>query len=1027
VIAALCVVGQVHAASFTFSGTSYEQNPLTSAIAAQSGIPVTVFGSSTAGSYSSSDMLGQTTTDANGRYSISITYSVEFPRYTYYHLVCLDKRPDYEVYSTQSAGGTVVKQGWISFTDIAKKSGSGNNFYLRQKRTLKVTSPTSEQNWQTGTRHAVTWTQTGLAGTNVRIELKDGIKPFVLVRTVAASVPASDGSYSWLVPPDVSPGSTYSVHVTSVTDPSVLSYGWLTISAPKGIPPVADFTLSSTYGSAPLDLQITDTSTGDPTSWAWTFTGPIGAGPGPVYSRYLPVYELGPGTYTINLTVSNLYGSSSRTKTVTVTGSAPVADFSVSNISGPAPLVVQFTDTSTGNPTSWEWMFRDPGGTYTAGPINQRYLPVYTYTQPATISVTLTVRNQYGSTSMTRTVSVLPAQDKVTPPKAAFIAYAPNGTVPLTVTFADLSEGLPTSWQWDFGDGTGSREKNPVHTYTRAGIYTVSLTATNAGGGDTATRNGYITVLDVPVRAAFTAAPLRGTAPLSVRFQDSSSGEVLMWDWEFGDGGHSAERNPLYTYTRPGTYSVRLTVGSAAGNITGIRTDYIVVQPPVTTIPEEPACIEEYTGEGRIRSGPDGTLTCTARVRVTSGETTLELPAGTRALDSRGAQIPAVAISPVETSMVPPLPVEHDLRFAYRCTPEGAAFDPPISVRFAVPGEPGNGNDPADLTFLVYSDGIRGWEILPTTADTTTGTLHASLNHFSIIALAEKHPDDEPPQTIFTRIREAAGTRHVPLPLSGLIPDVYSPLSACVLSFSLIGIGALVQSRGSVWLKKIREILSKYVSFLAIGKMSEVEARKRHIRPNPAAPFLFGLSAGELAVIVVSGLVFTLAYIVKDRLQVIVVTLGVFVLMGGMAIVAHELGHRITAGRCQCGTELQFWGLGTLTMLLTAWLFGNIFAKPSRTVLEDTPALAPRQRAQIMLAGPAANLLFAALSLVLLVQGGIFALAGGVGVSINLLVGVTALLPVQPMDGKFIFRWNPLVWLVIFIPVLVAYMAIQIL
>jgi Zn-dependent protease len=80
-----------------------------------------------------------------------------------------------------------------------------------------------------------------------------------------------------------------------------------------------------------------------------------------------------------------------------------------------------------------------------------------------------------------------------------------------------------------------------------------------------------------------------------------------------------------------------------------------------------------------------------------------------------------------------------------------------------------------------------------------------------------------------------------------------------------------------------------------------------------------------------------------------------------------------------------------------------------------------------MLAGPAANLLFAALSLVLLVQGGIFALAGGVGVSINLLVGVTALLPVQPMDGKFIFRWNPLVWLVIFIPVLVAYMAIQIL
>jgi Zn-dependent protease len=112
-------------------------------------------------------------------------------------------------------------------------------------------------------------------------------------------------------------------------------------------------------------------------------------------------------------------------------------------------------------------------------------------------------------------------------------------------------------------------------------------------------------------------------------------------------------------------------------------------------------------------------------------------------------------------------------------------------------------------------------------------------------------------------------------------------------------------------------------------------------------------------------------------------------------------------------------------MLLTAWLFGNIFAKPSRTVLQETPDLTPRQRALIMVAGPTANLLFAALSLILLFQGGIFALAGGVGVSINLLVGVIALLPVKPMDGRLIFRWNPLAWLVIFVPVLIVYLAIQ--
>jgi len=281
---------------------------------------------------------------------------------------------------------------------------------------------------------------------------------------------------------------------------------------------------------------------------------------------------------------------------------------------------------------------------------------------------------------------------EVTAPTATFAAPVRNGTVPFTVEFVDLSDGLPTSWQWDFGDGTGSREKNPVHTYTRTGTYTVSLRVTNAGGGDTATRNDYITAIDVPVRAAFSATTLQGTAPLSVQFWDFSTGEVLKWDWEFGDGGHSTDKDPLYTYTRPGTYSVQLTVGSATGDTTSVRTNYIVVKPPVTTnlttIIPEPVCIEEYTGEGRIRSGPDGTLTCTARVRVTSGETTLELPAGTRALDSRGAQISVITISPMEASEVPPLPVDHKVRFlgiAYRCSPEGATFNPAIFVRITVP------------------------------------------------------------------------------------------------------------------------------------------------------------------------------------------------------------------------------------------------------------------------------------------------------------------------------------------------------
>ncbi|MDD1655608.1 MAG: PGF-pre-PGF domain-containing protein [Methanomicrobiales archaeon] len=80
------------------------------------------------------------------------------------------------------------------------------------------------------------------------------------------------------------------------------------------------------------------------------------------------------------------------------------------------------------------------------------------------------------------------------PPVAAFIAGPLSGTAPLTVTFTDQSTGSPATWSWDFGDGGTSTSQNPSHTYGRTGIYNITFTATNAGGSDTMTRTGYVTV-----------------------------------------------------------------------------------------------------------------------------------------------------------------------------------------------------------------------------------------------------------------------------------------------------------------------------------------------------------------------------------------------------------------------------------------------------------------------------------------------------------------------------------------------------
>lgn len=80
------------------------------------------------------------------------------------------------------------------------------------------------------------------------------------------------------------------------------------------------------------------------------------------------------------------------------------------------------------------------------------------------------------------------------PPVASFSGSPTSGDAPLMVNFTDQSTSSPTSWSWSFGDGGTSTEQNSSHTYTSGGSYTVSLTATNAGGSDTETKVGYITV-----------------------------------------------------------------------------------------------------------------------------------------------------------------------------------------------------------------------------------------------------------------------------------------------------------------------------------------------------------------------------------------------------------------------------------------------------------------------------------------------------------------------------------------------------
>ena len=265
----------------------------------------------------------------------------------------------------------------------------------------------------------------------------------------------------------------------------------------------------------------------------------------------------------------------------TIAHPAPVSDFHGTPTSGSAPLQVAFTDASSGTADSWSWNFGD-GSTST-----ERH-PTHTYADAGNYSVTLTVSGNGGSSTKTHTEYIVVSEREG--PKANFTATPVSGTSPLAVTFADSSTGSVTSWHWDFGDGTSSTNQHPSHTYTTAGSYTVSLTATSEGGQHTKTIPDLITVLAIPPVANFTATPVNGTSPLAVTFTDTSTGSVTSWHWDFGDGTSSTNQHPSHTYTTAGTYTVALTVTGDGGSATITYPNLISVTilPPIADFTATP-------------------------------------------------------------------------------------------------------------------------------------------------------------------------------------------------------------------------------------------------------------------------------------------------------------------------------------------------------------------------------------------------------------------------------------------------------
>lgn len=348
---------------------------------------------------------------------------------------------------------------------------------------------------------------------------------------------------------------------------------------------VAMFTESAISIPMGATVDFTDQSTGNPTTWEWAFQG--GAPATSVEQNPTGIQYNAAGNYDVRLIVS----TGTQTDTLLKTARIEVVDQSTWPEAIFTPVdttivmggVVNFTDLSTNNPTSWDWSF--PGSIQ--GSSTEQHPTGITYNTPGDYMVDLTVDNGEATASTTGMVHVV--EPSTSMPTADFVANYTTVVVGNTVDFTSICIGNPFVYQWTFEGATPetSGAVNPAAVlYDSVGVFDVSLLVSNSLGSDIEEKANYIRVIENignnPPEVEFTANTRLFQAGTSVLFTDLTEGNPTSWLWEFegGSPATSTDQNPVVTYNSIGSFNVKLTVSNINGQETLNKTDYIRVYNP---------------------------------------------------------------------------------------------------------------------------------------------------------------------------------------------------------------------------------------------------------------------------------------------------------------------------------------------------------------------------------------------------------------------------------------------------------------
>ncbi len=364
--------------------------------------------------------------------------------------------------------------------------------------------------------------------------------------------------------------------------------------------PSASFSQSATSGAPGLVVQFSDTSTGAVTGYAWDFgNGARSSDPNPQVS-YADA-----GVYTVALTVTGSRGTSTRVMSDLIqVASPPTAGFTCTPEVGFVPLTIACVSQGIGTATV-SWSFGD--GSF-SGDVN----PTHRFDVPGTYSVTQTVETAGGRDTATTSVQVLPLSITSNPPSGS----AP-GDVMFTADLGGLGAGLET-WFLDGTQVIGSG-RSAIATLRTPGTYTIEYFYASTGLGLVGQASVDFVVSYGPIVADFEPSETEAAGPLTVVMNDQSLGEIVQWEWDFGDGSACIypeppggvtppltvcnASSPTHTYENVDRYDVRLVV--TGRDQVGGNADVTagVVRPDAVTVTIVDPSFENQTIDAEIGAG----------------------------------------------------------------------------------------------------------------------------------------------------------------------------------------------------------------------------------------------------------------------------------------------------------------------------------------------------------------------------------------------------------------------------------------